>query len=249
MGREGLVDLIIPGGYFYLGEWQEMLELGHAHNIPVYPCLSASRLRKDNGVAMEREALLWRGAALNIWEAGGDGVYTFNYFHVGPQPYHELGDPAKLRQMPRLYASVLGDIDKFLGGVLGKQLRQRYGHLPREVIAGRPQTVRLQVNETLPDAERARLTLRLGLSRYSKEDRIEVTVNGVPMTGVVPSTLADRALSSADNQRQDLALDWIECSPAPSVIRSGANQVTVSSASGEPIVFQSVQLEVHPLSR
>jgi len=243
--QEKLVDLIIPGGYFYLGEWQEMIELGHAHDIPVYPCLSASRLRKDNGVALEREALLWRGAALNVWEADADGVYTFNYFHVGPQPYRELGDPEMLRQMPRVYAPVLGDVDKFLGGPRGKQLRRRYGHLPRDVTADQPQTARLQVNESLPDAEQVQLTLRLRFNEISERDGIEVAVNGVKIAGLAPSTLTDRTLSSADDQR-GLAGSWLECAPDPSVFRPGANEVTVSCTGEGPILFQSVQLEVNP---
>ena len=244
--RENLVDLIVPGGYFHLGEWKEMIELGHAHQIPVYPCLSGSRLRKDNGVALDREDLLWRGAALNVWEAGADGVYTFNYFHVGPRPYHELGDPQKLREMSRVYVPVLGDIDKFLGESRGRQLRLRYGHLPREVTVGRPQTARLQVNESLPDASRVELALRLRFNKISKLDGIEVAVNGVKIAGLAHSTLTDRTLASADDQR-GLAGSWIECSPDPSVFRPGANEVTVSCRGEGPIVFQSVQLEVNPL--
>ena len=242
--REKLVDVIVPGGYFHLAEWKEMIELGHAHDIPVYPCLSASRLRKDNAVALDREDLLWRGEALNIWEAGGDGVYTFNYFHVGPKPYRELGDPKKLRQMPRVYAPNLGDVDKFLGASGGKKLRLRYGHLPRDVAEGQPQTARLQVNETVPCASKAQLTLRLRLSKFSESEAIQVSVNGVKMTGLAASPLAKRNLTAADNQ--GVPGTWIECSPDRDVFRKGANEVTVGYKGDDAIVFQSVQLEVIP---
>lgn len=241
--KEKLVDVIVAGGYFHLMPWKEMIELGHAQDIPVYPCVSASRLRERVARQLDRELLLWRGEALNIWEAGADGVYTFNFFDQGPAAYHELGDPDKLRQLPRVYAPSSGTIDKFLGA----KVRLQYGHLPLKVTPGQPRTAGLQVNETLPDTSEVRLTLRLRLSEFEQPDRIEVAVNGVPMHGLAVSPLSGRALSAADNF--EVPGTWIECSAEPATFRPGRNEVTVSCVQREnddSLVFQSVQLEVSP---
>jgi len=42
--QEDLIDLLIVGGYFQLRPWQDAVELGHQYNVPVYPCLSESRM-------------------------------------------------------------------------------------------------------------------------------------------------------------------------------------------------------------
>lgn len=91
--KDGLIDVLIVGGcYFHLEPWQTMVRMGHQHDVPVYACLSASRLQED--------VKLWRGEAMDAWKAGVDGIYTFNLFDPRHTLFRELGDPARLQNLP-----------------------------------------------------------------------------------------------------------------------------------------------------
>jgi hypothetical protein len=92
--EKGLVDVLVAGGcYFHIEPWQTMVGLGHGHDVPVYACLSESRLPIE-------DLAVWRGGALEAWEAGVDGIYTFNLFDPGHRLFRELGDPSLLKTLP-----------------------------------------------------------------------------------------------------------------------------------------------------
>lgn len=79
-----LIDLLaLSGGYVAFDQpVEELIELGHAHHVPVYPCLSQSGLmyRPPRGNGEPQPPAAWNGAALRFWEANADGIYTFNLF-------------------------------------------------------------------------------------------------------------------------------------------------------------------------
>lgn len=81
--KEDLVDLLaLGGGYAPMAmapQVREMVKLGHHHNVQVYACISKSGMKGEYSCV---EA--WRGAAMNVWQAGADGVYTFNLFPEKP---------------------------------------------------------------------------------------------------------------------------------------------------------------------
>jgi len=72
--KENLVDrLLIGGGYTaFTNPAQEMVQLGHSHDVPVYPCINCGLKVFGSDEAM-------RGAASNILSAGADGIYLWNY--------------------------------------------------------------------------------------------------------------------------------------------------------------------------
>lgn len=99
--KDGLIDVLIVGGcYFHLEPWQTMVRMGHEHDVPVYACLSASRLQAEDK--------LWRGEALDAWAAGVDGIYTFNLFDPRHPLFRELGDPAVLKGLPAENRYIMG---------------------------------------------------------------------------------------------------------------------------------------------
>jgi hypothetical protein len=69
--QEGLVDILEVGDNYHLEPWRNMVSFGHQYDVPVYACLSASRIGND--------PLVWRGEAKNALEQGVDGIYAFNY--------------------------------------------------------------------------------------------------------------------------------------------------------------------------
>jgi len=242
--KEGLIDMLACGGYYHVAAWEEMIDLGHAHDIPVYPCLSATRVRGRAQGAFEREDPIWRGEALNVWAAGGDGLYVFNHFEGGSRAVLEMGDPDGLRKLSRVYAPNHGSIDKFLGD----RAAAEFGFLPLAIAKGESRSAAFKVGEKVPDDPDAKLTLRLRFSRFSDADDLQVTLNGASLSGVKISPLNGQTLSSADVR--GIPGCWVECPVQASAVREGDNEVTVTctALSGpQPITFQDVQLEITPV--
>ena len=105
----GLVDLLIPGGYFQLTPWRDSVALARRHGVKVYACLAESRVRDELGNRERNSLPALRARALAAWAAGVDGIEMFNHFDPRSPLWHELGDPATLRARPQLYfASVQG---------------------------------------------------------------------------------------------------------------------------------------------
>jgi len=88
-----LADIIVAGGDFQLEPWAEIVSVGKRHDVPVYACLSASRIPPG--------PTAWRGEALWAWQSGADGIATFNLFRPGHDLLRQLGDPELLARMPK----------------------------------------------------------------------------------------------------------------------------------------------------
>ncbi|MCG8583552.1 MAG: hypothetical protein MI757_02440, partial [Pirellulales bacterium] len=81
--EDGLVDILIPGGDFQLNEWEHSVKLGHRHGVKVYPSLEVSRLggggRSKLPQRVMRQSLHGYAArASNVFNAGADGIHSFN---------------------------------------------------------------------------------------------------------------------------------------------------------------------------
>ena len=98
---EDLVDLLVTGGGYlpFTMPTKELTELGHAHDVPVYPTISASGMKG-------RTAEGWRGAASNAWSSHADGIYLFNIFPGAPNhwAFTTLGDGTALAAMDKIFA-------------------------------------------------------------------------------------------------------------------------------------------------
>jgi len=92
--RDDLLDLLVTGsGYQPLSMPSgDLADLGHAHDVPVYPNMSASGMRQWDG---RLEA--WRAAASNVWQAGADGISLFNWFPADPFEQESFSWPAQVR--------------------------------------------------------------------------------------------------------------------------------------------------------
>ncbi len=86
-----LVDIISGGGYFKLEPWENWAALGDKYGVPSYACLVSRRLLDGGEPEAGTAAKIWRGEALNAWEAGADGIYTFNRFNPRDPIFRELG--------------------------------------------------------------------------------------------------------------------------------------------------------------
>jgi hypothetical protein len=108
--EEKLLDVMSLGGGYITFDVPvgKLIELGHRHDLQVYPCLSQSGLlaRPPRGTSTKQPAEAWFGAAARLWADGADGIYTFNLF-PGPgtdadslyaaKVLTTIGSPDKLR--------------------------------------------------------------------------------------------------------------------------------------------------------
>ncbi len=233
---EGLVDLMAVSDYFQLSPWQESVALGHRYGVPVYAGLSESRIRGDAGKQRNRLEV-YRARALNAWNAGVDGIYTFNLFWKPDHAvWRELGDPEVLRRMDKMY--YVAYRGPSYAGIYLKD-GERFVHIPTlcperpvTVKAGQPQATTLTVGDDLAAAQAAGLKpdlrLCLQVDKLTAMEELVVKLNG--------QVLAEGMLAE----------DWIEYRPAPDLVKLGDNVVEMSVApdSGDAPVIQDLQLRV-----
>jgi hypothetical protein len=110
--KDGLIDILIPGGDFQLNEWEYSVELGHPYGAKVYPSLEVSRLGgthhdgKSTPQRLMRQSLPGYAArARNVFNAGADGIHSFNMSWKEPsnEMFQVLASPETLRNIDKLY--------------------------------------------------------------------------------------------------------------------------------------------------
>ncbi len=219
--REGLVDLLATTCYFRLNPWETSVALGHAHGVPVYPCLSDSRVKGET--RFRRSSVeAYRGRALAAWAAGADGIHVFNQFDVaGPRSavFRELGDPEALRRTERLYFATVrdGKPEAWLAG--GSRHRTAPVLTPSTPVAfsaGNPLRVELPIGETPASAAASQATLHVRVQGRGDAPPVSGTFNGQALP---PGSVTN---------------DWCDFPIEPGWIRSGGNQVELLPADGAP---------------
>ena len=210
--KEGLVDrLLIGGGYMPLtSPAEELVGLGHEHDVPVYPCI-------NNGAPTQGTEEELRAAASNILWAGADGIYLWNYQYrdVPTLGYgrpvdeaygllDEIGSAAALR-----YADKSFSIEHRVG--VESYVRASHpAQLPARVDGFRGVALRLRVGDDLRPADDAgrleEATLRLDPYGLSEGARVHVELNGgalAPADPAEPSTafaVPSAAVRRGDNE-------------------------------------------------
>jgi len=99
--EEDLIDIVTGAGYFKMEPWENLVALGKKYEIPVYACFCSRRIMGGGQPEAVSEIQVWRGEALNAWNAGVSGIYTFNRFNPKDQVFRELGDPELLKTLDR----------------------------------------------------------------------------------------------------------------------------------------------------
>ena len=164
---DGSVDMLVPGGYFQLNPWSESVALARRFGVKIYACLAESRVRDAAGVAARSSLEALRARALAAWAAGVDGIQMFNHFDPKSPLWRELGDPAVLRPLPKVYfASVQGASNSrsYFPAQRHITLPTLTPDAPETIAAGESRTYDLYVGDDLRASGplRARLQLRTG---------------------------------------------------------------------------------------
>ena len=189
--KQGWVDrMLIGGGYtVFTNPAQELVRLGHSHDVPVYPCINCGLKVFGSDEAM-------RGAAANIFSAGADGIYLWNY-HYRQVPMLAYGRP-----VPEAYgllediqsASSLQFRDKRFGvdyiqDIGPYAIASHPGQLPLELSRGNPgpaAAVELPVGDDLEAAGNSgrpgSVRLELEVEGLNGGERISGRLNGDGLT-------------------------------------------------------------------
>lgn len=221
----GLVDLMVVGGYFQLNEWSRSVALGRKHGVKVYPSLDESRLRDAGAKQLRSTVAAYRGRAAAARQAGADGLYLFNSFNPRDQIWRELGSDAALATLDKDYfASVLGR-GAAAGGAYPHsgfiQVSQLNPAQPETLSAGVAATTRFFVGDDFARVDSRAgpdLSLRLQFSPVVKSDEVTVKLNGSTLKG-----------------GEAAAGNWIAFTVPRDVVRPGANETSVTLAAGSGI--------------
>ena len=248
--REGLVDrLLVGGGYApFTSPYSELVALGHAHDVPVYPCINCGAPPGGPDEAL-------RGAASNIYWSGADGIYMWNYQYrdipklgygrptdEGYALLKELGSPVGLRYLDKAFGvENVRLVGPYAVASHGTQLPTALGNQALAAV----RTLRLRVGDDVAAAHRsgkvAGVTLTLALQGSTPRDAIAVQFNGKRL-----SSLPEKPVSATDT---DDALDWCLYEiPAP-VVKQGDNTITAwiegrGNRSGAPVVIEEAWVHI-----
>jgi len=237
--REDLVDIIIDGeGYLPMAmPSREMVNLGHRYDVPVYPCITNCAMYKGGFWGGGRGPDLldfssieaWRGAAMNIWNCGADGVYLFNCFEPNSPIWRELGNPDTLAKMDKMYAVDYLDINRSLGEA--KASLPTEGFVPVTLKQAEAVSVNLPVGEDIQSANLAELKLYLHLNHPTSKDSIIAKLNGTILAN----------LKLTDN--------WLEFALNATQIKRGDNKIELilnelKNSTQLPLLLDGVQLMV-----
>ena len=212
---EGLVDILMTTCIFRLNPWKASVDLGHAHGVPVYPCLSDTR-HTGEAEMVRASGACYRARAMNVWDSGADGVYLFNYhkYHGSHSSLlRELGDPKTLTGLEKVYTTHARSTSTSYcvpGGERFAGISPLTQEHPRLLRPGVPEKVDLHVGESLSRGARRgtpRLTLRLHALKLQVASDLIVHLN-------------DRRLRNARTEDE-----WLEYRLNPAHVVKGINRI------------------------
>ena len=259
---EELIDQLMPGGLresVFCDSHADMIEFGHRHEVPVYPCLpwafwdrwvyldlaqgkhrsfdsyietlyggQPDRLGKPSYILefnrWEGTFAAWRGAAMNLFNDGADGLYIFNPALGRPEWWREIGDPATMAGKDKLFG-----VDRFPG---------ESGNVEQvELTQGRPVRMSFLVGEDT--AGSSQLRLRAHLWDLTSNDDIAVQLNGKQLEGL---QITDAFASPEEGQ-------WLECGLNSDQVKRGKNSLEMllnkrTESQQSPLLLNGIQLAV-----
>ena len=215
--REDLADILVTTCHFRFNPWETSVALGHQFDVPVYPCLSSGgQWLKGENARMRNLRACYRARAMNVWDAGADGVYLFNYYGAGHSHHspllREMGDPGTLRAGDRVYTTCarghkteryLPDGERFINRSLLTPL------CPRRLKPGQTEEVELRVGETVKPGkgrQAPKATLRLQARALSHAADLTVKLNGNPL------------------RSSSIAGTWLDYRVPPTLVKRGVNR-------------------------
>ena len=231
LGEFGPVELSVMslgGGYITFDlPIKPLVQLGHRHGVPVYPCLSQSGLlyRPPRGKSTKQPVAAWFGAAARLWHDEADGIYTFNLF-PGPGPDSDrtyarkvlsmIGSPKMLAKATKMHA--ISDAGSWMPShYWAKDAADFSKALPLSLKAGEYGRTSLYVPEDLSGAG------------FEVMAELRVDFTGLP-AGSTPEILFGSANFGPTKGGQEVGAARRYVCPVPlQAIRQGPNRVMVKT--------------------
>lgn len=101
--ERGLIDIVVGGGYFRLNPWENMVYALRNYNVKYYADFSESRIRNEHPLLVRQQNAVFRARAAAAWQAGVDGIYSFNEYNSRAGYLSEIGQADKLTGTNNLY--------------------------------------------------------------------------------------------------------------------------------------------------
>ncbi|WP_332456353.1 hypothetical protein [Petrimonas sp.] len=116
--EEGLVDIVVGSCYFRLDYWENFAKLGNNKDVKMYAGLSESRVKEEHPLLKRQQNSVYRARAAAAWEAGLDGIYSFNEYDTRSKYLSQIGNPEILKTTNNLYFVTYRDYtaDRYLAG-------------------------------------------------------------------------------------------------------------------------------------
>ena len=235
--EEDLLDILaIGGGYApvaIVSTVREMVDFAHRYGVPVHPAVSGSSMHANNWYGTGHNyftAEVWRAAAMNIWHAGADGVYTFNFFPRQFEEYkplfplvHEMGSPETLKGLDKIYCIDRMPVAQF--HPKGRWAMVSPDRLPITLAKEGWTPAKLPVGEDIaantPAGKTCTAQLRLQLSALAEGDEVLIRLNGHELGTAEPT----KPLGSEPDKA------WVALEPDPKRVKAGYNIVEVKLVS------------------
>jgi hypothetical protein len=218
---------------------EEIVALGHSHDVPVYPCISASGMtrRKPYGPGSVYGAEAWLAAAANTFCVKADGVSLFNLF---PRPgadehnalvnrvFTQAGDPATLTGKNKLFC--LDNAAHMAGCGYINHVVPYQRCLPKTVEPGKTLRLALPVGEDVCAAKS--IGLRLQTDRQAS---VQCRLNGQPLAPAPAADLAKR-----------FGMTWRVAPIKANIVKKGTNRVEIDLDAGadKPTTVTGLELDV-----
>ena len=170
----------------------------------------------------------WRGAAMNLFNAGADGLYIFNPALGKPQWWFEIGEVETMAGKDRIYG-----VDRFEG-------ESSFHHVEEvDLEPGVPFAVGFQVGEDVRAARAHSTDFRIHLWNHVPGDDIAVKLNGVSIDGLEP----------ADPGRNPQQGQWLEGHLDAGQVKRGENLLEIAvekrgESATSSVVFDTAQLRL-----
>jgi len=213
--KEDLMDILIAGqDYVQMGvasDLKNMVTLAHKYGVPTYALIVPP---KPYNIYTDNRA--WRGAVMNRWYWGADGIYTFNLFPNSPDSkFSEFGSRESLKGLDKIYG-IDNPIEESVLGTF-KMVMVAPDRLPIPLSFKNYATAKLSVGEDIvantPAGKTVSAGLRFKIAGLAKDDQVDVKINGRPAGSPTPGGLG-----------YDLKVD-------PKWIKPGYNQIEMKLAS------------------
>ncbi len=264
---EDLIDVLIAGGLFeriMTEPLQEVVELGHEFEVPVYPCVGWPFWHYwaflDLGAGEHRTRGSWVETlygghpndidkqcyivAWNAWKGSaaawrGAAMNAWNARADGIYVFNGFHSTPIERWREIGDPKTLANKEKVFGvdRFPGESNLSKPGEL--ELKPRQPVTAHFQIGEDVASGNVSGLRFRLHLWDFSDDDEIEVKLNGGSLDDLRRAGLPQTSTSG----------QWLECRLNPEQVKRGENKVELmvskrDAAMTTPLVVDAVQLHV-----